>query len=309
MASRLEEMQVFTAVFEAGSFSAAARELLKSPSAISKLVQRLEDRLGAQLFYRSSRKLQPTEAGRTFFQYSQKAVEAMSDAEASVSDKGRRPTGLVRIGTMPTFAKYQLARVMPEFARRYPGLQLEFHLAPAPADLFAQRTDLAIRSGVLPDSSLVAKHLAFSRWMLCASPEYLARAGMPREPKDLRAHRCLLFAMQTPWNHWRFNNSDAQDLILGKGINADHGDMLLELALCGMGIARLARFHIHDDLRLGRLVPVLSEFEAGLPESLYMVYPTRRNLSLKVTTVIDFLDEKFGGIPPWEQEHGNEPTL
>ena len=112
MASRLEEMQVFMAVFEACSFSAAARELLKSPSAISKLVQRLEDRLGAQLFYRSSRKLQPTEAGRTFFQYSQKAVEAMSDAEASVSDKGRRPTGLVRIGTMPTFAKYQLARVM-----------------------------------------------------------------------------------------------------------------------------------------------------------------------------------------------------
>lgn len=302
MASRLEEMQIFMAVYEAGSFSAAARELLKSPSAISKLVQRLEDRLGIQLFYRNSRKLQATEAGRTFFQHSQKAVEAMADAEASVSEKGRRPSGVVRIGTMLTFAKYQLARVMPEFSRRYPDLQLEFQLAPAPADLLDQRVDLAIRSGALPDSSLVAKHLASSRWTLCASPEYLARAGMPREPKDLRAHRCLLFAMQTPWNHWRFNHGDGQEATPGEGMSADQGDMLLELARYGMGIARLARFHIHDDLRQGRLLPVLPEFEAGLPEPLYMVYPARRNLSLKVATVIDFLDEKFGGVPPWERE-------
>lgn len=300
MTSRLEEMQVFMAVVDAGSFSAAARALLKSPSAISKLVQRLEDRLGTQLFYRNSRHLQPTEAGRTFHAYSQKVVDAMDEAEASVSERGGRPSGLVRIATLPTFAKYQLAPLMPEFARRYPSLRLEFQLAPTPADLFDQRIDLSIRSGALPDSSLVARPLASSRWMLCASPEYLARAGTPRRPQDLRQHRCLLFALQTPWNHWRFDIGAAQEVVLGEGMGSDHGDMLLELARRGMGITRLALFHIHDDLRAGRVVPVLQEFEAGLPEPLYMVYPARRNLSPKVATVIDFLEEKFGGRPPWE---------
>lgn len=300
MTNRLEEMQVFMTVVETGSFSAAARALMKTPSAVSKLVQRLEDRLGTQLFYRNSRNLRPTEAGHTFFDQSQKVVQAMADAEASVADRGRRPHGLVRLSTMPTFARYQLAKLMPEFSRRYPDLRIEFQLESSVGDLFDQGIDLAIRSGALPDSTLVARQLATSRWSLCAAPSYLARAGTPRAPQDLRQHRCLLFAMQTPWNRWRFTQGPSQGVQLGEGMSANQGEMLIELARCGMGIARLARFHIHDDLRAGRLVPVLQEFEAGLPEPLYMVYPARRNLSPKVTALMDFLEEKFGGQPPWE---------
>jgi DNA-binding transcriptional LysR family regulator len=302
MTNRLEDMQVFIAVVESGSFSAAARQLAKTPSAVSKLVQRLEDRLGTQLFYRNSRNLQPTEAGRTFFHHSQKVVEAMADAEASVSDRGRRPHGMVRLSTMPTFARYQLAKLMPEFSRRYPDLRIEFQLESTTGDLFDQRVDLSIRSGTLPDSSLVARPLATSRWSLCASPAYLARAGVPREPGELARHRCLLFAMQTPWNHWRFTQGPSQGVALGAGMSANQGEMLIELARCGMGITRLARFHIHDDLRAGRLVHVLQDFEAGLPEPLYVVYPARRNLSPKVAVVIEFLEEKFGGKPPWEED-------
>ncbi|GAA4340144.1 LysR substrate-binding domain-containing protein [Pigmentiphaga soli] len=294
-------MEVFISVYESGSFSTAARALNKTPSSISKLIQRLEDRLGAQLFYRNSRSVRPTEDGRTFFLHGQRAVEAMADAETAVAGKSGRLVGRVRIATMLTFAKYQIAPLIPEFSRRFPDLEIEFHLAPVHADLLENGIDLSIRSGPLEDSSLVSKHLASSRWTLCASPEYLARHGVPKRPEDLKGHNCLKFAMPTHWNNWHFNVPAGLDAPPGGSMSADQGDMLLELARHGVGIVRLAQFHIHGDLQRGTLVPLLEDFESMTPEPLTMVYPARRNLSQKVAAVVAFLEEKFGHVPPWER--------
>jgi len=300
MAIRLEDAQVFTTALEAGSFSAAARALGKTPSAVSKTVQRLENQLGARLFYRSSRSLRPTEDGRAFHFHIQKASEALADAEAAVSIQKELPSGLLRIKTMLPFAKYQMVPLMDEFLARYPKLQVQFHLGSMPGPSLDRHIDLAIWSGALPDSSMVAKYLASSRWMLCASPAYLRRMGTPRTPEDLARHNCLRFAMDTPWNTWHFHDYRHHVNDKSGTLSGDQGDLLLEMARAGLGIARLAQFHIQDDLRRGTLKQVLAEHDSGPPEPLYMVYPSRRNLNIRIAAAISFLEEKFGGIPPWE---------
>ncbi|MGB6103297.1 MAG: LysR family transcriptional regulator [Pusillimonas sp.] len=299
MTGRIEEIEVFVRVVEYGSFSATAEKLNLSPSGVSKLIQRLENRLGVQLFYRNSRQLRPTEEGELLYRQGRGAIETLDNAESSVSVRHSH-SGILRINTMLTFAKYQLAKVMPEFCERFPGLQIEFVLGAMPIDMLKQGIDLAIHSGAMPDSTLVARPLASSKWILCAAPAYLEKHGVPQSPDDLRQHNCLHFAMATPWNLWKFQGDEQVAREARGKIGADQGDMLLQLALEGMGIVRLAEFHISNELFSGRLVPVLEDFADQRDEPLYMLYRARKNLSPRVEVLIQFLQEKFGGVPPWK---------
>jgi DNA-binding transcriptional LysR family regulator len=296
---QLSELEVFFAAVETGSFSAASRKLGMTPSAVSKLVSRLEDRLGVRLFNRTPKALTLTDAGAVLRQEGQAIFDALANAENAVKQHSNAVGGLLRVHSIVTFAKYQLAPITGEFLERYPHIRIEFHLSNDPVDLTEQGLDLSIRSGALPDSSLIARRLLMSPWTICGSPAYLARHGTPRVPADLLQHNCLNFTHRTHWNTWPLVDNGRDATIEASGnAGANHGDMLLELAKSGVGLVRLGQFHIGEELRAGSLVPLLTEYDGSQPEPLYVLYQSRKHLNPRTTAFLDFLDEKFGRVAP-----------
>ena len=291
---RIAEFQVYVAVAESGSFSAAARTLRMSPSAVSKLIARIEDRTKVRLFDRSTKAAILTREGEAFLQTIQRAIDAMEEVDSVADTLTHVPHGTLRIHTMPSFATYQLAPLLPEFMARYPDLDLQFRLGPKFVGL-SDDMDLAIQFGSLADSSLVARKIAVSRRILCASPAYLAQHGTPQHPDELQAHRLLNYSMPGR-ETWPFFEAGAvSHLQVRSKISADQADVLLELALAGAGIVRLPEFHIIEHCRNGRLLPLLTAFSQ--PEAIYALFRTRRNLSLRLKVFIDFVENKLRGKP------------
>ena len=294
MAMQLGELEAFFAVVEAGNFSAAGRKLSLSPSAVSKLMSRLEERLSVRLFHRTPRALTLTDAGKALQQEGQHIFEALANAEDAVKQCSSSVSGLLRIHSLFTFAKYQLAPIMGEFLEKFPLLRVEFHLSNDPVDFMEQRIDVAIHSGSLPDSSLIARRLISSPWIICGSPDYLEKRGIPQTPADLTKHNCLNFTHRTHWNNWPLTDHEQVTTIAANGnIGANQGDMLLELARHGVGLVRLAQFHVGDDLRQKRLISLLERYESRMQEPLFLVYQSRKYLSPKVQAFLTFLDGKF----------------
>ena len=293
MSIRLSELEVVVAAIETGNFSAAGRRLDLTPSAVSKLVARLEDRLNARLFHRGARNLTPTEAGRVLYEEAQEIFDALRSAENAVKICSGEISGTLRVHSMVTFAKYQLAPVIGDFLAAYPQLRVEFHLTNEPVDFVEQRIDISIQGGPLPDSSLVARRLLDSPWIVCAAPAYLARHGTPEVPDDLASHNCINFSHKTHWNAWPLLDGGEARTIPAKGnVGANQGDMLLQLARQGLGLVRLAQFHVGEDLRTGRLVPVLSGYQPSA-EPLYLVYQSRKHLSPRVQAFLAFMTNRF----------------
>jgi DNA-binding transcriptional LysR family regulator len=288
----LRDIAVFVQVAEDGDFSAAARTLTLTPSTISKSIARLEDHLGRRLLHRSSRSMRLTPEGQSFLDAAHRVLDAVEEAEAVVS---ATPSGTLRVRSVPTFARYQVAPLMPTFRRLYPKLRVEFVLSNARTAFLDDGADVAIASGDLPSSSLIARRIAGSRWIICASPAYLAEHGMPTSPDDLDRHECLNFLMATKWNSW---STAGTGLNTEGGILANQGDMLLALARAGAGIVRLAEFHISDDLKAGRLVTLFPEHQDRAEEPIYVLYQDKRNLSPRIRVFLTFLQEAFAN-PPW----------
>jgi DNA-binding transcriptional LysR family regulator len=288
----LRDIAVFVQVAEDGDFSAAARTLTLTPSTISKSIARLEDHLGRRLLHRSSRSMRLTPEGQSFLDAAHRVLDAVEEAEAVVS---ATPSGTLRVRSVPTFARYQVAPLMPTFRRLYPKLRVEFVLSNERTAFLDDGADVAIASGDLPSSSLIARRIASSRWIICASPAYLAEYGMPTSPDDLDRHECLNFLMATKWNSW---STAGTGLNTEGGILANQGDMLLALARAGAGIVRLAEFHISDDLKAGRLVTLFPEHQDRAEEPIYVLYQDKRNLSPRIRVFLTFLQEAFAN-PPW----------
>ena len=290
----IRELAFFLRVSEEASFSAAARSLDLDPSTISKVVQRLENRLGVRLFHRTSRVLRLTQEGERFLAAAQKVMQALDEAEASLSPTLVEASGLLRVSGTPAFARHFLAPLMPTFIDRHPNIRVEFVLAATPPDLFEQQIDVSFQSGPIPDSTLVARRIASARWRVCASPEYLARAGTPRTPDDLAQHRCLNFLPGSYRSHWVLNDGEQAINIEPKAVlAANTGDMLCTLALQGLGLARLAHYHAAEPLADGRLVTVLDDYQRD-SEPIFAVYPSRRHLSLRVRAFLDHVAEQLG---------------
>lgn len=294
--NQLAELEVFIAVVETGSFSAAARRLSRSPSAVSKLISRMEARLRTLLFERTSREVKLTEAGHTLHREGMRVLEALTEAEGALQLHAEDARGTLRVHSIFTFAKYQLAPVMADFMQQNPAIRVEFLLSNDPLDMVEHNIDVAIHSGALPDSSLIARRLLSSRWIVCASPEYLRRHGTPRTPDDLAQHNCLNFTHRTHWNTWPFTTAPRGVKAVGS-LGADQGDMLMQLAVHGAGVVRLAEFHIRGEIAAGRLVPILQQHQPDQAEPLFMIYKSRRYLTPKVQAFIDFLDRRFGAEP------------
>ncbi len=306
MNDRIRELAFFLRVSEEASFSSAARSLDLDPSTISKVIQRLENRLGVRLFHRTSRVLQLTQEGEQFLSAAQKVMTALDEAEASVGTTAAEASGVLRLSSTPAFARRRLAPLMPEFMQRNPALRVEFVVAATPPDIFEQQIDVSFQSGHIPDSTLVAKRVTTARWRLCAAPSYLKRAGTPQTPADLAQHVCLNFMpgsyrsrwlMQEPKPQAQQEAPQAPSPISSHEpkalVAANNGDVLCVLAVQGMGIARLADYHIATELESGELVPILQAYELDR-EPIYAVYASKRHLSPRVRVFLDFVGERLG---------------
>jgi DNA-binding transcriptional LysR family regulator len=298
---RAAEMTAFVRAVDMGGFSAAARELTLTPSALSKLVSRLEDRLGARLLHRTTRRLQLTPEGEAFYVRAQRILAAMDEAEAEVAQASGSPRGLLRLHCGSAFGMHQLAPAIPGFLERHPGVELDLTLNDQLPELQEESFDLAIRIGPLDESSLVARRICDLERVICASPAYLARAGTPRTPDDLQAHNCLWISSRPTLRRWPFDTSDGVRVVhIGGNVVANNAETVLQLAVAGVGITRLTDVIVGDALRRGQLVPILTDWHHVEPAPLYATYPGGRHLPPKVRAMVDFLVEQFAGAP-WRQ--------
>jgi len=296
--NKWEQMQVFVTAVEQGSFSAAARRLQISPSAVSKLISRLEGRLGTRLLNRTTRSLHLTEVGDAFYRRCGEILAELDEAEAAMTSLGQSPKGILRVNSSPGFASHQLLPVLPDFQRRYPDLTVELQLTGKAVDLVTEGVDVAIRLGELEDTSLVARHLGACSRRVCASPEFIQRYGEPDSPDALMHFNCLRLSTHDSFNLWRFRDNDgvAQQLIRVDGtFITDNVDTLYRYLLAGQGIALLAGFMVSDAIADGRLRPLLRDYQTD-SQQVHAVYPHRKFLPAKVRVFVEFLQQQFDQV-------------
>lgn len=304
MQDQLAAMAVFARVVEAGSFSGAGRQLGLSKSAVSKAVARLEDHLGTRLINRTTRKLSLTETGRAFYEGCRRMLNEAEAAERAVTHLTDAPRGVLRVNAPMSFGIRHLSPGLGTFMAAYPELEVDLTLEDRRVDLVEEGYDLAIRIGVMPDSSLVARRLGPNPRVICAAPDYLERRGVPRSPEALASHDCLLYHYQSSGDSWRLRPrpgaAGAETSVRVKGrLKVNNGDSLREAALAGLGIAHLPAFIVHEDLAAGRLVALLQDYDDVADGGVFAVYPASRNLSPKVRVFIDFLADRFARRPYW----------
>jgi len=288
--NRFGEMEVFVRVVEQGGFSAAARSGGLTPSAVSKLVARLEARLGTRLVNRSTRRFQLTPEGGAFYERSVAVLADLDEAERAAS-VGAQPSGRLRINTNVPVGTHLLLPIVPAFLACHPQVSLDIALTDRVVDLFEDRTDVALRSGPLKNSRLVARKLGRTRLMVVASPAYLARAGTPRTPAELAQHNCLAFSYTRAVNGWPFVRRGRRTEFMPQGnTQISDGEALRAVTVAGLGLARLAEFQVRADLDAGRLVPVLEDYDARESEDIHAVYVGHgAHLPARVRAFLDFL--------------------
>jgi DNA-binding transcriptional LysR family regulator len=294
----VNEMAAFVRVIELGGFSAASRDLGLTPSALSKLVSRLEARLGVRLVNRSTRALKLTAEGEIYFARSQRILADMREAEAEVVRTRERPRGLLRMSVGTAFGLHQLAKTVPLFLDRYPEIRLELTVTDRMVDLFKESTDLALRAGQLSDSNLVARKICDLQRVICAAPTYLARYGIPRLPDELKQHNCIVINTSAKLAQWPFRTAKGQCTIPVSGsASADNAEAVLQLGLAGTGIIRLGDNIVGEELKRGSLVPILTDTHMVEPLPVHAIYPRGRHRSPKVGAMLDFLVEQFASTP------------
>jgi len=290
----------FVAVVDAGGFSAAAR-LGRSKSAVSKQVSRLEDRLGARLLNRTTRRLALTEVGRAFYERGVRILAEVEEAERAVADLHAEPRGTLRINAPMSFGIGHVAPALPAFLARHPELSVDLVLNDRLVDVIDEGFDLAIRITRLRDSSLIARRLAGFRRVVCAAPAYWKRRGRPAHPEDLAGHDCLIYTYLANPGEWPFDGPDGRLTLQVTGrLFANNGDALRQAALEGLGVMMIPAFIVGDDLAAGRLEAVLEDWEEH-DLGIWAVYPHSRHLSAKVRAFVDFLAERFRDVPQWQR--------
>lgn len=293
------QLLAFIWAYEYGNFSSAARANGLTPSAMSKLISRLETRLQVRLFYRGTRTLTLTEEGHVYLKSARAVVDAMTEADSLAEDMPSRISGQLKIRTMTTFARYHILPWLPEFIEAYPDLNVDIETGPVYRDDFDKGLDLAIYGGVLASSSRIARRIGESQWITCAAPAYLSRYGIPSHPRELMDHRCFHFNFESHWNQWLFTEGSQSMIVPVKPVaSLSQGDLLRDLAIKGEGIVRLADFHINQDIREGRLVPLLKAFQSPVRETLYIIYAKRQHLSPRIRCFIEFIEKQIA-LHPW----------
>ncbi|MBJ6763573.1 LysR family transcriptional regulator [Myxococcaceae bacterium JPH2] len=287
----LNELLIFARVVQTGSFTAAARGLRMPKSTVSRKLSELEERIGAQLLQRTTRKLHLTEVGRAYYEHCERVVAEAEAAELAVTRMQAGPQGLLRVTTPLTFSF--IAPLVQTFLKRYPDVQLELLCTDRAVDLMEEGFDLAVRAGKLADSSLMARRLGDIERVAVASPEYLKARGTPRTPADLTKHDCLIFGTTLEGNVWTLHaGGRSVDVKVSGRLVVNEPDMLRAVTMAGAGIALLPSLHSAEDLTSGRLQRVLPDWSsAGAP--VHAVYPPTRHHVPKVMAFVEFLREQW----------------
>jgi DNA-binding transcriptional LysR family regulator len=287
---RSGEMEVFVRVVEKGGFSAAARSLDLTPSAVSKLIARLEARLGVRLLARTTRKLTLTDEGEAYHGAAQRIVQELNDADQGVASGLAR--GRIRVNASLPLGTAFVAPSIGVFLDKHPNLSVDLSFTDDVVDLLGERADIAIRTGNLPDSTLKARKLAQSRLVVCAAPSYLKRRGTPQTPADLANHNCLTFNFRRSRVGWPFRvkRQDVDQPVTGN-LQANNGETMRQLVLDGFGVARLALWHVRADIEAGRLVPLLEACNPGDLELIHAVYLGGGQMPARNRAFIDHMVE------------------
>jgi DNA-binding transcriptional LysR family regulator len=289
-------LQIFMEVIRQGSFAAVARERNIDPSSVSRAIASLEQELGVKLLQRSTRQISPTEAGTTYFNRIEPLVEELQQAVELVSDISGSPKGTIRVTASVSFGIQCIVPLLAEFEAKYPKLTIELLLTDSVVDLLTERVDLAIRLGLLEDSTLIAQRLIKTNYAVCASSRYLERKGEPNQPNNLSQHNCLLFPLAGFRSRWLFKDrAGLIETIPVKGNTIiSNAIALKQCALSDMGLALLPHWLIDPELQSGKLIQVLTEYEVTATHfntSAWLVYPSRTYVPLKVRLFIDFLKQ------------------
>jgi DNA-binding transcriptional LysR family regulator len=295
----LNEILVFARVAQTKSFTVAARDLRMPKSTVSRKVSELEERLKSRLLQRTTRKLSLTDAGRIYYEYCARIVAEVEGAERAVTSLQETPQGLLRVSAPVNFAF--LGPILSDYLERYPEVRLELICTGRTVDLVEEGFDLGIRAGTLADSTLISRRLGSGSWLLVAAPSYLKKRGRPRSPEDLKERECLLFGTNSSSARLRLERGERSLRVdLSPRLLVSEMDVLHAAAIAGLGIALLPTFRCVEDLRAHRLERVLRDWNAP-PTPIHVVYPCSRNLSPKVKSLIDHLQERMKP-PPWDIE-------
>jgi DNA-binding transcriptional LysR family regulator len=294
-----EDMRIFCQVMDSGSFTAAADQLGLSKQFVSRRLMQLEERLGVRLLNRSTRRLDVTPLGQSYYESALRLLGEVEQVEQGIAGQTVEPRGTIRLSAPLSFAMAHLGDLLPAFLQRYRGVSVEVDLSDRPVDLLGEGYDLALRIGVLEDSTLIARRIASIQRVYCASPAYLAERGTPLRPEELHMHDCL------PYGHgrqvqWRFEGQGHKPLLVNVTgrMRVNNGELLKDAAIAGMGITYLPTFIVETALRDGRLVSLLDAFEPA-PLALSAVYPQHRQGSRPVRVFIEFLREQLNrGVVP-----------
>jgi DNA-binding transcriptional LysR family regulator len=292
----LSVLQTFIEVVKQGSFAAVARERNVDPSSVSRAIAGLEEELGIRLLQRTTRQLSLTEAGMTYFQRIEPLIEEMQQAIDVASDMSGQPKGTLRITASVSFGLKCIVPLLPNFRSIYPDLTVDLILTDTNVDLFTEHIDLAIRLGLLADSTLIAQQLMQTYYCVCASPQYLTQWGHPKHPSDIEKHNCLLFPLAGFRSKWRFRDIKQQEsevLVQGHTV-ISNAIALQQCAIASMGLALLPTWLIEDNLRDGTLVNVFPSYVVTATEfntAAWLVYPSRTYIPLKVRVFMNFLKQ------------------
>ncbi|MDC0708843.1 LysR family transcriptional regulator [Stigmatella sp. ncwal1] len=299
---RLRAFEVFVTVVTRGSFTRAAEALDTSPANVTRYVNELESYLSTRLLNRTSRKVSLTESGQALYERGKSILEEVAEAEALASSASLQPQGRLRLNAPVSFGILHLAPLWPQFIQKHPGVELDISLTDRVVDIVDEGYDLAIRISRAGSATHVARKLATSQNIVCASPAYLRRHGRPKVPADLSGHICLGYSYSATADEWQLlDEKDQMHAVKVRcAMHANNGDTVRAAALEGAGITWQPTFLVADDLRQGRLVRLLPGYRMQDIDVLAL-YPSRRYLSAKVRVMVDFLAEAFSGTPPWDR--------
>ena len=301
-------MLVFSKVVQAGSLSAAARELGVSPAVVSRTLAAMEARLGVRLINRTTRSLHLTDEGANYYETCSRILAEIEEADAAAAARRVEPQGMLRVALPASFGLNHIAPLIPRFAERYPKVELALSLSDRSVNLVEEGFDLAIRIAELKDSALAARKLAPNRRVVCASPAYLRQHDEPKTPQDLAKHNCLIATweqgMAMTWEYKSPVGKRGSVRVTGR-YACDNWEVLREWAVAGLGVALKSTWDVRKHLEDGSLVPLMPGYDFSSDVGIYAVYPHRRHLPAKTRMFIDFLAESFGPEPYWDQPAGN----
>ncbi|MFJ4153533.1 LysR family transcriptional regulator [Pseudomonas sp. NPDC089752] len=294
---RSGEMEVFARVVDEGSLSAASRALGLTPSAVSRIIARTEQRLGTRLLLRTTRAISLTAEGDAYLRGARRILADMLEVEEAITDQGV-PRGRLRVSAALGHGRQTVVPLVAAFSAKYPHVMIDLTLSDEITDILGGQADVALRFGPLPDSSLSARLIGDTGEVVVASPAYLERCGTPEQPEDLAQHNCLRFNFRRAVSEWPFRrDGQAFSLKVAGTIECSSGEALAQLARIGAGIARIGTFSVADELRSGELVPLLEAYNPGDRELIHAVFVGGPSMPARVRVFVDFMVQHHQGWP------------